>query len=490
MNVDAERSELIEILVRVAPDATIGVTCLVTAWYLVDTIWRRSEAPLGSTVFALPAFFAVIGVTHLVESLTSLLGGESWSSATKVLASLAVVAAAIAGAELLKSLASAPTVTELDSARRQVEELRAARERAIRARDESVERFQSAFDHAAIGMALVGTDGRWLEINSAVCRIVGYDPETLLGMTFQDITHPEDLDTDLEYLNQMLAGEIRSYQMEKRYVRRDGELIWVLLSVSAVYDDSGEVLYFISQIQDINERKSAEDEKAERQRALAGSNQELRRFAWVASHDLQEPIRAILTFSDMLRRDYAARLDGRGTNFVERIGLAACKMQGRIDNLLEVSQIDGGSTTREFFDLRAAVGKALDNLAESLSEEKAMVCVGELPAVSVDPAQMVLLFQSLIANSLRYRSDQAARVWVDASSVDDAWLISVRDNGVGIPPEYHEDVFSMFRKLDSDRSGAGVGLTICRKIVERHGGNIWVDAEVSEGTRLVFKLPR
>ena len=184
--------------------------------------------------------------------------------------------------------------------------------------DSGQDLFRLAFDDAAIGMALVAPDGKWLKVNRALCEIVGYSQTDLLGTTFQEITHPDDLETDLGYVGKMLAGEIRTYQMEKRYFHSSGHIVWILLSVSLVRDKNQQPLYFISQIQDITPHKQAEARLKSLVIELERSNRDLEDFASVVSHDLISPLHKIQILSEYLKEDYSKVLDKQGIDYLNR----------------------------------------------------------------------------------------------------------------------------------------------------------------------------
>lgn len=656
------------------------------------------------------------------------------------------------------------------------------------------ESFRSAFDYAAIGMALVAPDGRWLKVNRSLCELLGYSEPELLATNFQALTHPEDLDTDLSYVQQLLQGEIRTYQMEKRYSHKLGQIVWALLSVSLVRDGEGNPIYFIAQIQNITDRKQAEEtlqqintqierrgqeraeallkseqryrslvkataqvvwladpegkalgtmvdwrgytgqsaeqiqgwgwleaihpedrertrrnwakavesssvyqaeyrlrtrdgsyrhhiakavpileadgnirewvgantditeqKQAERARcnsdklyrtlarnfpngdvllfdrdlryliaegarlgevggkaqlegktmwealpeetcaileplyraALAGetrmteipysgliyqvhtlpvkneqgeifagmvmsqditlykqaerilrqardllemrvrertqalteanaalqaeisdrrlaeqhlekladelkrSNQELEQFAYIASHDLQEPLRAVTGYTQLLELEYRDNLDETAQDYMNFIVDGAGRMQQLIQDLLAYSRV--GTRAGEFapVDCNAVVEQVLKNLQVAIAHDRATVTCDPLPVVMANKTQLLQLFQNLISNALKFRREELPQVRIWAQSSDRAWLFQVRDNGIGIKPRYQERIFEIFKRLHTRREfpGTGIGLAICKKIVERHGGRIWVESQPGVGTTFCFTLP-
>mgnify|MGYP001803170758 FL=1 len=264
---------------------------------------------------------------------------------------------------------------------------------------DSQELFRLAFNDAAIGMALVATNGQWLKVNRALCEIVGYSETDLLETTFQEITHPDDLEADLGYVRQMLAGEIRTYQMEKRYFHSSGHIVWILLSVSLVRDKQEQPLYFISQIQDITPRKEAEAQLKSLLVELKRSNRDLEDFASVVSHDLMSPLHKIQILSEYLQEDYGEVLNEEGIGYLKRITEVRSRMQNLIEDLLTFSLVTTQGQPFTEMDLNKVVRGVISDLqADSLID--VVWEIGELPVISADSGQIYQLFQNLLGNSL------------------------------------------------------------------------------------------
>ena len=247
-------------------------------------------------------------------------------------------------------------VTELQleiTERKQIEE-------ALR---ESDQRFENAFKYSAIGMAIVSMEGKWLKVNSKVCSFLGYSEDELMSKTFQDISHPDDLDSDLNYLRQLLAGEIETYTMEKRYYHSKGNIIWVLLAVALVCDSVGAPLYFVSQIEDITKRKLAEKE-------LLDKNSELERFAYTVSHDLKSPLITIQSYAGMIKQDMEAGNHARAKDDLKRIECAASKMTELLNDLLELSRFGRQMNAPSRIDMNRLIKDTLAQLAGSLVQQK------------------------------------------------------------------------------------------------------------------------
>jgi PAS domain S-box-containing protein len=357
---------------------------------------------------------------------------------------------------------------------------------------ESEETFRSAFEQSGIGMSHDGLDGRVLRVNRALCAIVGYEERELLARTFQDITHAGDLGADLDLMQALLSGARDWYALEKRYVRQDGRVVWVLLHGSVVRDAAGAPRLFVSQVQDVTERKDAEAALARQHVELARSNAELEQFAYVASHDLQEPLRAIASYTQLLADRYAPQLDDRARRYIRYAVQGAERMRALIEDVLALSRV--GSQAQAFAPvaLEAVLDAALQQLGPAIRESGATITRTPLPTVRGAAAQLAQLLQNLVANAIKFRRpDAAPAVHVSAHAEAGAWTISVRDDGIGIAPRFHDRVFAVFKRLHTqdEYPGTGMGLAICKKVVERHGGRIWVESVPNEGATFRFTIP-
>jgi light-regulated signal transduction histidine kinase (bacteriophytochrome) len=224
---------------------------------------------------------------------------------------------------------------------------------------------------------------------------------------------------------------------------------------------------------------------------LQRSNQELEQFAYVASHDLQEPLRMISSYTQLLARRYKGRLDDDADEFIGFAVDGATRMQALIGDLLTYSRVGRAAAEPQFVAGHSVVERALSNLQVAIETKQATIEVGSLPAVVGDPGQLIQLFQNLIGNAIKFTAEDAPHVEIGgAEHADGECLLWVRDNGIGIDPQFHDRIFAIFQRLHarSEYEGTGIGLAICKKIVERHGGRIWVESAVGEGTTFKFTL--
>jgi PAS domain S-box-containing protein len=357
---------------------------------------------------------------------------------------------------------------------------------------ESEARFRQTFELAASGMCHV-KDGRFIRVNKSLCEILGYAEKQLLGKTVKEVSHPEDRDlTDAERAR-IRAGEIEQARFEKRYLRGDdGSVVWADVAIALVRDVFGTPLYEIAVFDDITERKQAEAALRAAHEELKRSNAELEQFAYVASHDLQEPLRMVASYTQLLGRRYDAKFDADGREFMSYIVDGATRMKQLIEDLLAYSRV--GTKGQDFrpVAVEGALRKALFNLRLAIEEAGAVVTYDALPTVSADEAQVVQLLQNLIGNALKFRSASVPRIHVGVAEVNSEYQIEVRDNGIGIEPQYYERIFMVFQRLHNkgEYPGTGIGLAICKKVVERHGGRIWVESRAGEGSSFYFTLRR
>ena len=392
------------------------------------------------------------------------------------------------------------------------------RKQAEEALRESEEQYRMTFDLAAVGVCHVDLDGRWLRFNQKICEIAGYSREELMGMTYQEITHPDDLEADLNYVRQLVAGEIPNFSMEKRYIRKDGSTVWINLAVSlareTVPGDGGDRLgrpkYMIGVVEDINDRKQAEfqlqqqaSELSQLNAALtqttaqlAKRNQELDRFVYVVSHDLKAPLRAIANLSQWIEEDLSGQLPEENQRQMQLLRQRVYRMEALIDGLLDYSRVGRTEATTETVN----VGELLDEVIDSLAPPVTFTIQvqPQMPTIVAKRLLLTQVFANLISNAIKHHHRPDGRIEIAATEKGDYYEFAVTDDGPGIAPEYHERIFGIFQTLKANHSheSTGIGLSIVKKIIETEGGEIVLESELEKGATFRFtwlkqpKLPQ
>jgi len=352
--------------------------------------------------------------------------------------------------------------------------------------------FHQLFDAAPDAVVVCDREGRIVLANDMVERMLGYPRDELVGQAVEVLVpkryrfrHHDHRRAYDENPSARFMGEGR----ELYAVRKDGTELPVEISLTPM-EIEGQLL-ISSAIRDITERKQAQRELERHSAELTRSNAELEQFAYVASHDLQEPLRMVASYSQLLARRYRDKLDSDAEEFIEFIVDGANRMQALINDLLAFSRVGTRGKPFEPTDVADVVARAVSNVQVAIEEAGAQVDVGPMPAVVGDSSQLVQLFQNLISNAIKFRGADTPRITITAEPAGEAVTFSLTDNGIGIDPQYADRIFLLFQRLHTKReyAGTGIGLAICKKIVERHGGRIWVEGRPGEGTTFHFTLP-
>jgi light-regulated signal transduction histidine kinase (bacteriophytochrome) len=296
--------------------------------------------------------------------------------------------------------------------------------------------------------------------------------------------HPDDRAQMASRWQQCLAkGE--AFEVEARLRRKDGAFRWFVIRSVPVKDVDGQVLRWFGASTDIDEQKRIEAE-------LRRVNQDLEQFAYSASHDLQEPLRSIKIYGELLTTRYGGRLDGQASEFLEYLRSGASRMEMLVRDLLTYTQVGKLNAPAESVDANVILHSTLSDLSQAIAESGATVTYDQLPSLQVHSTHIHQLFQNLISNAIKYRRPGCPPlVHVTARKQDGYWTFSVRDNGIGIEHEYKEHVFGLFKRLhtNDEYSGTGIGLAVCQRIVERYQGRIWVESEPGQGSTFKFAIP-
>ncbi len=342
--------------------------------------------------------------------------------------------------------------------------------------------FKAALDEHAI-VAITDPSGKITYVNEKFCDISKYSREELLGQDHRIVNsgfHSKEFIKDL--WSTIAGGQVWSGEIRNR--AKDGSVYWVETTIVPFLNDQGKPRQYMAVRADITEIKEAQEE-------LARSNQELERFAYVASHDLQEPLRAVAGCLDILKRNYADQLDAKAGELIHHSVDGSYRMKQLIDDLLTFSRVESRGKDFKLVDCSKVIEIALKNLSKAIEESGVTISCGKLPSIYGDYGQLIMLFQNLVGNAIKFRRGDSPSVHVDAEEDADGWVISVRDNGIGFEKQYAERIFTLFQRLHTRREypGTGLGLALCKRLMERHGGKIWVDSTVEVGTTFFCQFP-
>ncbi|WP_293128809.1 ATP-binding protein [Microcoleus sp. bin38.metabat.b11b12b14.051] len=298
------------------------------------------------------------------------------------------------------------------------------------------------------------------------------------------------LQKQLKEQNVLLQEEITSRLAVEKTLHEKNQILELEISNRLAVEKALQEQNLLLQ-QEISHRQRAESALLKSNQELARSNAELEQFAYVASHDLQAPLATIASYAQLLEKRYKDQLDSQAIKFISNIVLGCTRMQTLIDDLLEYSRLGRSRQPFQLTNCNHVVQQAIANLQGAIGGTQAVIIYSELPAVMGDVSQLVQLFQNLLGNAIKYRQDAPPEVHIIACKQEENWLFSVSDNGIGIAPQHQERIFQIFQRLHTQReySGTGIGLAICQKIVERHGGSIWVESESGRGSTFYFTLP-
>ncbi len=355
---------------------------------------------------------------------------------------------------------------------------------------ESERKFRDLYDNAPLGYHEYNTEGSITNVNRTDLEMLGYTAEEIIGRPIWKLNVNEDTVRE-QVMAKLTGARPPGKELERIYRRRDGTTFPVLIEDRLILDEKGRIKGIRCTVQDITERKRVEGALKEKTDELARSNKDLEQFASVASHDLQEPLRMVTSYVQLLARRYKGKLDSDADDFIRFAVDGAVRMRKLINDLLAYSRVGTQGKELSPTDSEAVLAQSVDDLKVAVEENGALVTHDPLPTVMADRSQLGQLFQNLIGNAIKFRGNEPPRVHVSASRNGNGWTFSVRDNGIGIAAEYSERIFIIFQRLHSrqEYAGTGIGLAICKKIVERHGGRIWVKSDPGQGATFYFILP-
>jgi len=355
-------------------------------------------------------------------------------------------------------------------------------------------------------LVTISASGKITDVNDATIKVTGIPREQLIGTDFSNyFTEPEKA---REGYQQVFArGFVTDYPLTIR--RKDGHLTDVLYNASVYRDTRGNVLGVFAAARDVTLLKQAEAELRRHRdnldalvkertseletsnKELARSNENLEQFAYVASHDLQEPLRIMASYSELLERRYKKRLDADADQFIDYIVDAAKRMQKLITDLLAYSRVGRADVLLREVNCNSVLGRVIYSMGPAIEESGAVITHDALPKLMANESSLIQLFQNFIGNAIKFRGENEPLIHIGCKRQDAEWLFSVRDNGIGIEDKYQERIFLIFQRLHGREKypGTGIGLAICKKIIELHGGRIWVESELGKGATFYFTLP-
>lgn len=361
----------------------------------------------------------------------------------------------------------------------------------------SEERFRTIFNSAAVSIALADRNGRIIDSNPAFEKMLGYSLQELRKMSFHDYTYPEDIQTNVELLNEAILGKINSYRMVKRYIRKDGTVIWASLVASVVKDADGKPSFLIATMEDITQIKRAEDIRFEKER-LEFANRAKSEFLATMSHELRTPLNSIIGFSELLNEGMYGELNEKQAHYINNVLTSSKFLLDLINDILDLSKVEAGKIelVKEKISVPGTIGETLILIKEKASTHNVVinpVFDPQLDVIDADKQRFKQILFNLLSNAIKFSKKEGGTVTIATKKEGDMAKISVSDTGIGIREEDLGKLFHEFCQVSPDISnkygGTGLGLAITRRLVELHGGSIEVESKYGEGSTFTFTLP-
>jgi len=360
----------------------------------------------------------------------------------------------------------------------------------IKKKEEYLRLLSKAVEQSTDGIATTDLDGNLIFINDAWCKMHGYsDSKNLLGKNLS-----------IFYNNDQMKNTVRNFMIEVKklgafsgevgHITKDGRIFPTFMSTTLLRNEKDKPYGMLSIARDITESKKAEEKLKDTVENLKRSNEELEQFAYIASHDLQEPLRSVASFTQLLQKRYKDKLDKDANEFIQFAVDGATKMQNLIKDLLMFSRVGTRGKLFSEIDMNLILTDVLDSLLQSIKETEAEITYDHLPTIVADDSQMKQLLQNLIANAIKFNGDDAPRIHITGKNKANEWVFSVKDNGIGIDSDYFDKIFIIFQRLHkaAEYRGTGIGLAVCKKIAQRHGGKIWVTSKPGKGSTFHFTI--
>ncbi len=361
----------------------------------------------------------------------------------------------------------------------------------------SEERYRQIVETTQEGIWLIDENNKTNFVNKRMCEILGYTSAEMMGKEHADFMDEEGRKLAAKRMEKGKDGDVQA--MDAKFITRDGAIVWAHLANNIVLDDDGNCIGALSMVTDITQRKLDEESiqhsdinLAIKNKELKEKNKELEQFAFVASHDLQEPLRTTSTFVGLLQDQYKGKLDEKADKYLNYIGQASDRMKVLINDLLEYSRIGNKQDIKQL-DCNTIMNEVLADLDTAISESGAEINTQPLPVIHGYQTEIKQLFQNLAYNAIKFRQKHIpSRIHISARKIRDAWQFAFADNGIGIAEEHNERIFIIFQRLHTrnEYKGSGIGLSHCKKIVELHKGKIWLESELGKGTTFYFTIPQ
>lgn len=464
-------------------DATIvtWTAWLVIAIALAEFLYRRKDFPFRIAGYLLlGALFSGITI-GIVRDVMPSVATTPWLRVSGAVVGIAAWLAVILVWRLAPKALALPNLSRMNE----------LLQGEIREKQRANERSRLVVELAPCPIVIANQSGRIMQVNGQTEQCFGYARSALVGQSVDMLVPARLRDHRTRGLFTACASARDPAERgagELVGLREDGTEFPIEVGVQAIVTDR-EVLVLIAMV-DLTEQKNAELALKKLADELQRSNGDLAQFAYVASHDLKEPLRKVSSFCQLLKDRYQAQLDADGQRYIDYAVDGSRRMSALITALLELAQVNSRTVQHAPVDTTAAYRSAIDNLSTAIEDSDASVSCVDLPVVFGDEAQLTQLFQNLIGNAIKFRGPEPPHVSVEAEQRDGQWRFAVRDNGIGIDPSQHQRVFQIFQRLHSRDKypGTGIGLSLCQRIVERHGGRIWIESTPGSGTTFYFTL--
>lgn len=469
--------------VSILSDLLIWLACTAIPLIIIRFVARRQDVRFVRLYYFFAAFVLACGVTHFLDVLTF------WFPLHRISAFARAITSIISWITALYLFRQLPYADRALKARKSLEiEIEAYKEAAAGRQiknilaEESRQLFKNVFDHSPVGIALVSPEGRWLNVNESVCEMLGYTKNELLKGSFQDITHPDDLATDMAFVGEMLNRERETYQMEKRYIRKDGSIVWALLSVSLTWHE-GKPAFFISQLTDITQKKQLRMEVEKKNAELENHITRINEFNRIVAHNLRGPASSLINMSDFLEKSNSEADRDFLLSRVKDTSLLIINTLNDLTQLLEIQLRQENQSAACLF--RDAYENSLQMLDEEYKAATPVIKVQfDVEEVLFPKAYLDSIFYNLLSNAIKYRhKDKTPVIFIGTTAVNGHVILTVKDNGIGIDMRKHgQDLFKYKKVFHKGYESNGVGLFLTRSQVESGNGKIEVESTVNEGT--------